>query len=67
MVKLGCLGVWLDGLGADAGCGCEGKDGTEVPEGAEGYEDTGGGAGGDDIDSSKLGGGKECSELVAGG
>ena len=67
MAKGGCLEVWLNGLGADEGCGCEGNDGTEVPVGAEGYEETGGGADGDNIDSSRLGGGKECSELVEGG
>lgn len=66
MAKGGCLEVWLDGLGADDGCGCEGKDWTEVPAGG-GYEETDGVAEGDIIDSSKLGGGKECSELVAGG
>ena len=57
--------VWLDGLGADEGCGCEGKVGSEVPVGAGGYEEIGGGAEGDNVGSSKLGGGKECSELVA--
>ncbi len=67
MAKGGCLEVWLNGLGADEGCGCEGNDGTEVPAGAEGYGETGGGADGDKSDSSKLGGGKECNELVEGG
>ena len=67
MAKGDSLEVWLKGLGADEGCGWEGIDGTEVPAGAEGYEETGGGADGDNIDSSKLGGGKECRELVEGG
>ena len=35
--------------------------------GAEGYEVTGGGADGDDTDSSKLGGETECRELLGGG
>ena len=65
MAKGGCLEVWLNGLGAEEGCGCEGNDRTELPAGAEGYEETGGGADGDINESSKLGVGKECSELAA--
>ena len=65
MANGGCLEVWLNGLGAEEGCGCEGNDGTDLPAGAEGYEETGGGDDGGINESSKLGVGKECSELAA--
>ena len=64
MAKGGCLELGLNGLGADEGFGCKGNVGTEVPAGAEGYGGAGGGADGDNNDSSKLGGGKEWRELV---